>query len=239
MGGGLWSACETSAPHYCPHLPQHPQSRQLRNEDTGVISSRSWLKSYRVPGKKTFHCLEPVSGSRYFQALEDRTSLSTMATTALQGWHPGELAVQRKFGFADAVNDHWLRISNFLPEQHRNFHTSKIPFLPITTIDEDGRPWASVVAGLTGETGFVKCPDPQTLTISVGIWEGDPFLNTVKAWINPRHRLVAAPERFLIAGLGIDFATRRRNKFAGLIRSVSSTTESEYHFNLQVTEALG
>jgi hypothetical protein len=162
-----------------------------------------------------------------------------MATTALQGWHPGELAVQRKLGFADAVNDRWLHISNFLPEQHRKFHTSNLLLAPVTTIDEVDRPWASVVAGPSGDFGFVKSPDPTTLSISAGLWEGDPLLDTLKAWINPKHRLAARPERFLVAGLGIDFETRRRNKFAGFIRSVSTTTVSEYHFDLQVAEALG
>ena len=162
-----------------------------------------------------------------------------METTALQGWHPGELAVQRKLGFADAVGNYWRRIGSSLPEQHRNFHTSNLHFLPITTIDENGRPWASVVAGSTGNIGFVKCPDSQTLTISAGMWEGDPLLDTLEAWLNPSHRLNTGPERFLVAGVGIDFATRRRNKFAGLIQSVSSTTRLEYLFDLHVTEALG
>lgn len=162
-----------------------------------------------------------------------------MATRALQGWHPGELAVQRKLGFVDAVEDRWVRISNSLPEQHRKFHMANLPLVPVTSIDEAGRPWASVLAGPTGNFGFVSSPDPRTLTISAVLWEGDPLRDTLKAWISARHGLVAASERLLIAGLGIDFATRRRNKFAGFIQSVRATTASEYYFDLQVTEALG
>ncbi|GAD93153.1 oxidoreductase, FAD-binding, putative [Paecilomyces variotii No. 5] len=162
-----------------------------------------------------------------------------MATSALQGWHPGELVMQRKFGFEDAVRDTWAHIRNFMPEQHRIFHTSNLPFIPITTFDEEGRPWSSIVAGSTGEIGFVKSPDERTLSLNIRIWDGDPLLDTVKAWIDPKRRAVATPERFLTAGLGIEFSTRRRNKFAGFIEHVCSTADSEYNIDLRVTETVG
>ncbi|KAJ5324649.1 hypothetical protein N7476_003249 [Penicillium atrosanguineum] len=161
-----------------------------------------------------------------------------MATTALHGWHPGELSIQRKLGFANAVTDGWSRISNFMPEQHRLFHTSNLPFIPIATLDEEGRPWASIVAGPTGEVGFVKSPDSQTLSIHTRLWEGDPLLDTAKAWIDQKRRK-APRERFLTAGLGIEFSTRRRNKFAGTIRGVRRWSDSEYQIDVDVIEALG
>ncbi|PYI05163.1 hypothetical protein BO78DRAFT_447783 [Aspergillus sclerotiicarbonarius CBS 121057] len=164
-----------------------------------------------------------------------------MSTTALQGWHPGELAIQRKLGYSSAVSDSWSYIKNFMPEQHRIFHTSNLPFIPMTTIDEYGRPWASIVAGSTGEVGFVESPDPQTLSIHARLWDGDPLLNTVKTWLNPNHPQPTPPERFLTAGLGVEFSTRRRNKFAGRIKHVSAATNShsDYRIDIAVTETLG
>ncbi|KAH8669148.1 hypothetical protein BX600DRAFT_397030 [Xylariales sp. PMI_506] len=162
-----------------------------------------------------------------------------MATAALHGWHPGEVVVQRKLGFADAVSDRWRSVENYMREQHRIFHTSNLPFIPITTIDDDGRPWASIVAGATGEIGFVHSPDVNTLTIKTRLWDGDPLNSTLQALVNQSSRRNQPRERFLTAGLGIEFPTRRRNKFAGLIRGVKQTTNRDYELNLNVTEALG
>ena len=161
-----------------------------------------------------------------------------MATTALHGWHPGELTIQRRLGFANAVTDGWSRISNFMPEQHRLFHTSDLPFIPITTLDEEGRPWASIVAGPTGELGFVKSPDSRTLSIHTRLWEGDPLSDTAKVWVDQKGRKPTR-ERFLTAGLGIEFSTRRRNKFAGSICGVRRWSDSDYQIDVEVIEAIG
>ncbi|KAJ5753558.1 uncharacterized protein N7511_007711 [Penicillium nucicola] len=160
-----------------------------------------------------------------------------MATAALTGWHPGELSIQHRLGFASAVSDHWSLITSFLPDQHRLFHTSHLPFIPIATLDEDGRPWASIVAGRTGDIGFVDSPNPRTLRMNARIWEGDPLLQTVKTWLEKKG--TTAPERFLTAGLGIEFSTRRRNKFAGAIREVRRRTNLEYQIDFQIIEAIG
>ncbi|KAK5995650.1 hypothetical protein PT974_04066 [Cladobotryum mycophilum] len=162
--------------------------------------------------------------------------MAAAATTAgVQGWHPGEVFVQRKLGYADAVKDSYLVIRNYMPEQHRIFHTSNLPFIPLTTIDEQGRPWASIVAGATGEIGFVKSPDANTLTVNARLWNGDPLLGTVKAWAEEAPR----PHRFLTAGLGIEFPTRRRNKFAGSIRDLKALSDLDVKFDLYVNETVG
>lgn len=160
--------------------------------------------------------------------------------TALQGWHPGEAALQRELGFADAVSEKWKNIENELREQHRIFHTSNLPFIPVTTIDDCGRPWGSIVAGATGEIGFVKSPDAQTLTVDARFWDGEPLLSTIRTWLCPQEREVAAPERFLTAGIGIEFSTRRRNKFAGFITDVKLLrTDRDFELAFRVTQALG
>lgn len=160
-------------------------------------------------------------------------------TTALHGWHAGEVAIQKKLGYLDAVADRWRMTENFMRDQHRIFHTSNLHFLPITTIDLDGRPWASLVAGPTGDIGFVQSPDKNTLILSVKLWDADPLVYTLDAWLDPDERWKVPPERFLIAGVGIEFSTRRRNKFAGRIRSVEKTAALEYRVELFINEALG
>ncbi|KAJ5897117.1 uncharacterized protein N7473_006516 [Penicillium subrubescens] len=158
---------------------------------------------------------------------------------ALHGWHPGEVAIQRKLGYADVVRDHWSIVGSFMPQQHRIFHTSNLPFIPLTTLDDDGRPWASIVSGSAGAIGFVKSPDARTLSIHARIWDGDPLLDTFKAWASLKNPQDVITERFLTAGLGIEFSTRRRNKFAGLIRGMQRVTASDYQIDLAVTETTG
>jgi predicted pyridoxine 5'-phosphate oxidase superfamily flavin-nucleotide-binding protein len=163
-------------------------------------------------------------------------------TAALSNWHPGEREVQRKLGYADDVRDRWTAVENAMREQHRIFHTSKLPFLPLTTIDTQGRPWASIVAGATGEIGFVKSPNARTLVLNAKLWDGDPLLDMARAWLMPANGEKVHLERSLTAGLGIEFPTRRRNKFAGRIRGVEGGRDPkclEYQFDLEVTQALG
>jgi predicted pyridoxine 5'-phosphate oxidase superfamily flavin-nucleotide-binding protein len=162
-----------------------------------------------------------------------------MATTALHGWHRGEISIQRKLGYVEAIKDSWSMVRNFMPEQHRAFHTSKLPFIPITTVDGDGRPWAAIVAGSTGEAGFVHSPDSQTLSVHARLWDGDPLLDTVEAWVDPNPGQSTVAQRFLTAGLGIEFSTRRRNKFAGTIQSVEYKSNLDYKLHLRVTQTTG
>lgn len=161
-----------------------------------------------------------------------------MADT-IQGWHPGELSLQRRLGFEDAVRGSWRSVKKAMPEQHRLFHTSNLHFLPVTTLDEHGRPWASIVAGEGGRLGFVKSPSPRSLSITARLWDGDPLVDTAGAWMRKKGDLSGTEsERFLTAGLGIEFSTRRRNKFAGRIRNVCPVGDS-VRFDMHVNEAVG
>jgi len=159
---------------------------------------------------------------------------------ALQGWHPGEVKVHQKYGFSEAVREGWRVTENLMREQHRIFHTSNLPFIPVTTVDDRGRPWGAIVAGATGEIGFVKSPDTKTLTVDTQLWPGDPLLDTARRWIEAeRKHEPTALEDGLIAGLGIEFTTRRRNKFAGRIRGIVPRSDLDFKLDLEVQEALG
>ncbi|RDW90646.1 uncharacterized protein DSM5745_02421 [Aspergillus mulundensis] len=152
--------------------------------------------------------------------------------TALQGWHPGETKLHNLLHFPDSIAASYVVIESQLREQHRIFHTSNLPFIPLTVIDEDGRPWAGIAAG-SGEIGFVTSPDLKTLVFGLHVWDGDPLAELLDGWSGK------AEERALTAGLGIEFSTRRRNKFAGSVRGVRAVAKEEYVVRVEVNEAVG
>jgi uncharacterized protein len=112
-------------------------------------------------------------------------------------FNPDELAAQTIAGGGPRGGG---AIRDFMPEQHREFF-ALLHYLFVGAIDSTGWPLATL---LTGPPGFVQSPDPHTLHIAALPETGDP----------------AAPG--LIPGqdvgiLGIDFATRRRNRTNGRI----------------------
>ena len=151
----------------------------------------------------------------------------------LKGWHRGERALQHKLGFGDEVRMSYTYISSYMPEQHRVFHTSNVPFFPVTILDKSGRPWGSVFAGKGGKIGFVKSPDEGSMSMDLASWEGDPLLENLKNRKDEEGRM-------LVAGIGIELSTRRRNKFAGWIESspVENST-TDVHLELHVSQSLG
>jgi predicted pyridoxine 5'-phosphate oxidase superfamily flavin-nucleotide-binding protein len=115
-------------------------------------------------------------------------------------WHEGEREMQARLGMAErmaAVGPRLIR--DFMPEEHREFF-AQLSFMLIGSVDEQGDAWASVLAG---GPGFVRSPDPCTLTISVE----DPAAPGL------------APGR-AVGLLGIEPHTRRRNRMNGTITSI-------------------
>ncbi|MDE1146597.1 MAG: pyridoxamine 5'-phosphate oxidase family protein [Azospirillaceae bacterium] len=111
-------------------------------------------------------------------------------------FHKGERAAQARVG----VRMGGAAIRDVMPDQHRDFF-GMLPFLPAATVDASGAPIATL---LTGSPGFITSPDPHTLhlaTLPVPGDPADPFL------------MPGAP----VGLLGIDLATRRRNRANGTI----------------------
>ena len=153
--------------------------------------------------------------------------------TSLNGWHPGERLVRKKLGFdkVPGMANAWTWIEGEMSEQHSTFYTTRLPFIPVCVLDEEGRPWASVLAGKDGHIGYVRLPRYNTLGFQARLWEGDPFKKHLKAGEQNKGST-------LIAGIGVELSTRRRNKFAGhILREVvnGDTVELE----LVVNEAIG
>lgn len=135
----------------------------------------------------------------------------TATATPLPGWpgpadpyHEGETALQERAGVRAGMQLTSRRvIRDFMPDQHREFF-ARLPFLVVGSLDQDDRPWASI---LTGRPGFLATPDPRTLTIdAVPAW-GDPLADALTA---------GAP----LGLLGIQPETRRRNRLNGTVTGV-------------------
>src|SRR5579863_7830431 len=115
-------------------------------------------------------------------------------------FHAGEQAAQKRAGVAPRGS----AIRDFMPDQHRLFFAA-LPFVVVATRDDAGWPFATI---LTGPPGFIASPDAQTLWVTAAPDPDDP----AAAWIKP-----GAP----IGLLGIDLATRRRNRANGWIANAA------------------
>jgi predicted pyridoxine 5'-phosphate oxidase superfamily flavin-nucleotide-binding protein len=116
-------------------------------------------------------------------------------------FHAGEVALQAEAGVAERmarVAPQMIR--DHLPEQHRQFF-ALLPFVVVGSIDEEGRPTASLLAATPG---FVSSPLPELLRVDALPLAGDPLESNL--------RLGAA-----LGLLGIQAHTRRRNRLNGSV----------------------
>jgi ferredoxin-NADP reductase/predicted pyridoxine 5'-phosphate oxidase superfamily flavin-nucleotide-binding protein len=119
-------------------------------------------------------------------------------------FHAGERQVQERLGVREEIESFARRVvRDHMPEQHRGFY-AQLPFVLLATLDDRGRPWASLVAG---RPGFMTSPDARSLDIAARPLFGDPLNDTLKADAD-------------IGLLGIQLETRRRNRLTGRIASL-------------------
>ena len=119
-------------------------------------------------------------------------------------FHAGELAAQERAGVRERMNvDARRGIRDYMPDQHRKFYAEQ-PFMVLSGLDASGQPWATL---RVGDPGFVSTPDERTLRIAGRGLPGDPL---AAAW------QVGA----LVGGLGIQPATRRRNRVNGMLSAM-------------------
>src|SRR5690606_24370447 len=121
-------------------------------------------------------------------------------------WHAGERALQERFKVAErlAVLGRQV-IRDYMPEQHRDFF-HQLPFMVVGAVDDDNRPWATV---LEGPEGFISSADPQHLFLAAHADPQDPAAAGLRAGQ-------------AIGLLGIELHTRRRNRMNGVIRRASA-----------------
>ncbi|MET0543561.1 MAG: pyridoxamine 5'-phosphate oxidase family protein [Variovorax sp.] len=144
-----------------------------------------------------------------------------MTTDVLEAnapFHEGEMALQAHAGSRDKLEEVGTRIMReAMPEQHRSFF-ALLPFVLTGLVDEDGQPWASVLAA---PPGFIRSPDDRHLDISALPVPGDPAATSLKA---------GAP----IGLLGIQPHTRRRNRANGIVDRVGDDG-----FSVRITQSFG
>ena len=121
-------------------------------------------------------------------------------------FHAGERAVQQRVGVAERMAQVGPRvIRDFMPDQHRELF-EKLPFMLMGALDVQGRPWATMLAGAPG---FVHTPDAQTLDI-----------DAMPLGLSQIPLALAAGDSLGL--LGIEPATRRRNRVNGELLSVGA-----------------
>ncbi|WP_208605385.1 pyridoxamine 5'-phosphate oxidase family protein [Salinicola socius] len=131
-------------------------------------------------------------------------------------FHEGELEAQRRAGVASIASSAGRFIRDHMPAQHREFFSS-LPFVVLAAGDETGRPWVTL---LEGKQGFIAAPDPRQLTVAAKLGAQDPLASTFGAGTD-------------VGLLGIEPATRRRNRVNGVIRPAGDA------FVIEVRQSFG
>jgi predicted pyridoxine 5'-phosphate oxidase superfamily flavin-nucleotide-binding protein len=133
-------------------------------------------------------------------------------------FHEGEMALQAHAGSRDKLEEVGTRIMReAMPEQHRSFF-ALLPVLLYGLVDEDGQPWASVLAA---PPGFIRSPDDRHLDIAALPLPGDPAAASLKAGAS-------------IGLLGIQPHTRRRNRANGIVDRVGGDG-----FSVRIAQSFG
>lgn len=162
-------------------------------------------------------------------------------------WHAGELYVQTQLGHKDAVAGAHPIFRPQLTAQHQQFHTS-LNILPVCTLDAQGRPWGSFLAAKDGSHGFIKSPSFTSLVatqmrlhedhpVETALREGAKFGMT--QLVRGDETTHQGPALKLIAGVGVMFENRRRNKFAGFINERNVGSQDDRTIQVEVMESLG
>jgi predicted pyridoxine 5'-phosphate oxidase superfamily flavin-nucleotide-binding protein len=139
-------------------------------------------------------------------------------STADSPFHLGERRLQESAGVRERIESIGRRvIRNYMPDEHRAFFAA-LPFLVIGTLDEHGQPWASII---NGEPGFVSAPDGTTLQVRARPQPNDRLARNLRVGAD-------------VGLLGIEFATRRRNRTNGIISKVG-----EDGFDITVKQSFG
>lgn len=123
-------------------------------------------------------------------------------------FHPGEVALQRLAGVdqrLDAIGRSVIR--DHMPDQHRELF-EKLPTLLVGAVDDQGQPWATMLAGAPG---FVRTPDARTLHAAALPAADDPVAPLLAE---------GAP----VGLLGLEPHTRRRNRMNGRITQLDPTS---------------
>lgn len=116
-------------------------------------------------------------------------------------FHDGEVEAQERSGAIGVVDWAGGFIRDYMPDQHREFFAQQ-PFLVLASADAAGRHWVTL---LDGPEGFVRSPDARTLTVNARPDPQDPLAAALTGGTD-------------VGMIGIELATRRRNRMNGVFR---------------------
>lgn len=77
-----------------------------------------------------------------------------------------------------------------------------------------------------GLPGFIASPDPLSLIVNAKLWHGDPA-----------ERILVDGSEQLVAGVGVELSTRRRNKLAGHVKV--SREGAQLKLSVSIDQSLG
>ncbi|MBT0958268.1 pyridoxamine 5'-phosphate oxidase family protein [Alphaproteobacteria bacterium KMM 3653] len=152
--------------------------------------------------------------------------------TRIHKSHDGELQLQARRNTPKALIDAIPQyISRDMPQQHADFFAG-LPYLPLATLDAQGRPWVSLLV------------TASPLDPALGITPGGGNTLDVLAQSSPHDPLARALGQMpvgagLFAGVGVDFTNRRRNKIAGSIESADVDSTGKLRLRLRSDQHLG
>jgi predicted pyridoxine 5'-phosphate oxidase superfamily flavin-nucleotide-binding protein len=118
-------------------------------------------------------------------------------------FHEGEQALQERAGVRERFA-HAAFIRDAMPQQHRDFF-ELLPFVLVGSVDAQGQPCASVLAG---PPGFMVSPDEKTLAVVSLPGPHDPLAANLSE---------GAP----LGLLGLQPHTRRRNRLNGHVAALA------------------
>ncbi|MEU9982561.1 pyridoxamine 5'-phosphate oxidase family protein [Streptomyces sp. NPDC050856] len=122
----------------------------------------------------------------------------------MASYHSGEIAVQERAELADQASFSLGGIGETVPAVAAAFLAEQ-PMIVIGGADRGGRVWATQ---LTGAPGFLRAPDPRTLTIDTLPLPEDPLWDVLAGAGSP-----GEPVR--VGMIAIEPATRRRMRING------------------------
>ena len=133
-------------------------------------------------------------------------------------FHSGEFWVQEKLGVRHIAEQWGKQIRTFIPKQQQTFY-EQLPFVILSARDDNDQPWITVLTD--GRIGFIQSPDSTSLRISAQTSKSDILAN----------QLNSEKE---VGILGIELATRRRNRANGVIK-----TNTKGVIDIHVKQAFG
>lgn len=137
---------------------------------------------------------------------------------AVPAFHAGEQALQARAGMRERMSEIGSRVMRVrMPDPHRELF-EKLPFMLVGALDSFRRPWATMAAGMPG---FVRTPDAATLTVDARLLGADALPLAIQPGMP-------------LGMLGIELATRRRNRVNGIVSDVHAGG-----FALQVRQSFG